>query len=71
MKVFDRDHITGDDPGPDNLGDKKELRKTLPCLALDMKKLFPMGWTKEVHKNLWTLEFANLKNDFIISSMVH
>ena len=49
MKVFDRDHITGVDPEPINADDNEELREILLCSALDMKKLFPMRWTNEVH----------------------
>ena len=49
MEIFDRDRVTGDDPEPDNVEDKKELHEILLHSALDMKKLFPMRWTKEVH----------------------
>ena len=47
--IFDRDHVTGEYPEPDNVEDNEELCKILLCSALDMKKLFPMRWTKEVH----------------------
>ena len=49
IEVFDRDHITGVDPEPINADDNEELREILLCSALDMKKLFPMRWTNEVH----------------------
>ena len=49
MEVFDRDHVTSDDPEPVNAENNKELRKILLRSALDMKKLFPMRWTNEVH----------------------
>ena len=48
MEIFDRDHVTGDDPEPDNIEDNKELREVLLHSALDMKKLFPMRWTNKV-----------------------
>ena len=48
IEIFDRDHVTGDDPEPDNVKDNEELREILLHSALDMKKLFPMPWTKEV-----------------------
>ena len=49
MEVFDKDHITGDDPEPDNLGDNEELHEILLRSALHMKQLFPIRWTKEVY----------------------
>ena len=49
MEVFDKDRVTGDDPEPDNLRDNKELHEILLHSALDIKKLFPIHWTKEVY----------------------
>ena len=49
MEVFNKDHVTDDDPDPDIIEENEELHEILLCSALDMKKLFPIWWTKEVY----------------------
>ena len=49
MEVFNKDHINGDDMDPNIIKENKELHKVLLRSALDMEKLFPIRWTKEVY----------------------
>ena len=37
MEIFDRDHVTGDNPEPDNIEDNEELHEIFLHSALDMK----------------------------------
>ena len=49
MEVFNKDHVTDDDPDLDIIEENEELHEILLRSALDMKKLFPIRWTKEVY----------------------
>ena len=55
MEVFNKDHINGDDTDPNIVEENEELHEVLLCSALDMEKLFPIRWTKEVYN-----KFANI-----------
>ena len=59
MEVFDKDHVTVNDPDPDNIEDNKELHEILLCSTLDMKKLFPIWWTKEVYNKFVDIGICN------------